>query len=84
MFTIMQFKEKYAQDVIDIVLYFQNDGTRPNVSVADQPDILNIKTEYIDKCGNFWFAVYNDDLIGTIGLMPFTEDTAVLKKVFCV
>lgn len=35
MITISQFEDKYIQDVIDLVLHFQNDGTRPIVSVDD-------------------------------------------------
>lgn len=35
MITISQFKGMYTQDVINIVLHFQNDGTRPIVSVDD-------------------------------------------------
>ena len=35
MISIIQFKEQYTQDVIDLVLHFQNDGTRPLVTVAD-------------------------------------------------
>lgn len=42
MITITQFEEFYTQDVIDLVLHFQNDGTRPIVTVADQPDLLHI------------------------------------------
>lgn len=53
MITISQFENRYTQDVIDIVLHFQNDGTRPIVSVDDQPDLLNIVDEYINKGGNF-------------------------------
>ena len=56
MITISQFENRYTQDVIDIVLHFQNDGTRPIVSVDDQPDLLNIVDEYINKGGNFWIA----------------------------
>lgn len=47
MITIEQFEDKYTQDVINMVLHFQNDGTRPAISVDDQPDLLNIAGEYI-------------------------------------
>lgn len=53
MITITQFEDRYTQGIIDIVLHFQNDGTRPLVLVDDQPDLLNIVGEYIDKGGNF-------------------------------
>lgn len=56
MITITQFEQKYTQDVIDVVLHFQNDGTRAPVSVADQSDLLQITAEYIDMGGNFWIA----------------------------
>lgn len=82
MITINQFEEKYTQDVINIVLHFQNDGTRPLVSVNDQPDLLNITHEYIDKGGKFWIATDDGKLIGTIGFMPYGTETAVLKKFF--
>lgn len=82
MITISQFEDKYTQDVIDLVLHFQNDGTRPIVTVNDQPDLLNITYEYIDKGGNFWIAKDNKKLIGSIGIMPYSNEIAVLKKFF--
>lgn len=82
MITISQFEDTYTQDVINIVLHFQNDGTRPPVSVDDQPDLLNIVGEYIDKGGNFWIAKDGEKLIGSIGIMPYSPESAVLKKFF--
>ena len=82
MITISQFEDKYTQDVIDLVLHFQNDGTRPIVTVNDQPDMLNITHEYINKGGNFWIAKDNERLIGSIGIMPYSDQIAVLKKFF--
>lgn len=82
MITINQFEDKYTQDVIDIVLHFQNDGTRSIVSVANQPDLLSIRDEYINKGGNFWIAKDNKALIGTIGIMPYSKEIAILKKFF--
>lgn len=46
MISIIQFKESYTQDIIDLVLHFQNDGTRPSVTVNDQKDLLNIRECY--------------------------------------
>lgn len=82
MITISQFEDRYTQDVINLVLHFQNDGTRPIVSVDDQPDLLNIVGEYIVKGGNFWIARDGERLIGSIGIMPYSAEIAVLKKFF--
>lgn len=82
MISIIQFKEQYTQDVIDLVLHFLNDGTRPHVTVADQPDLLTITDSYINAGGNFWIATENEKLIGSIGIMPCGKDIAILKKFF--
>lgn len=82
MISIIQFEERYAQDVVDLVLHFQNDGTRPFVTIDDQPDLRNIEDSYIRAGGNFWIAVENDKLLGSIGLIPCSDEIAVLKKFF--
>lgn len=82
MILINQFTEEYTNDVIELVLHFQNDGTRPPVTVKDQPDLLNITDSYINAGGNFWIATENGKLVGTVGIMPCGEKTAILKKFF--
>ena len=84
MISITQFKDCYTQDVIDLVLHFQNDGTRPLVTVNDQPDLLNIKECYLNAGGNFWVATDNGKLAGSIGIMPYGKEVAVLKSFLCM
>ena len=69
-------------EVIALVLHCQNDGTRPLVSVEDQPELLRIKEEYIDGGGNFWVAKENGKVAGTIGLMNKGNGLCILKKFF--
>ena len=66
-------------EVIALVLHCQNDGTRPLVSVEDQPELLRIKEEYIDGGGNFWVAKENGKVAGTIGLMNKGNGLCILK-----
>lgn len=82
MITITPFEEFYTQDVIDLVLHFQNDGTRPIVTVEDQPDMLHITDAYFRIGGSFWIARDGEKLAGTIGIMPCGNGVAVLKKFF--
>ncbi len=82
MITISRFSDRYTQDVIDLALHFQNDGTRPPVSVADQPDLLQIEDSYIKPGGGFWIATDDGRLVGTVGLMPHGDGIAILKKFF--
>ena len=82
MISIERFQDFDTEEVINLVLHFQNDGTRPLVSVEEQPDLLHITEEYMGRGGYFWVAKEDGNLIGTIGLMPYTKDIAVLKKFF--
>lgn len=82
MISIEKFCDSDTNDVIDLVLHFQNDGTRPIITVDDQPDLLNITKEYIDAGGYFWVAKNDNRLIGSIGLMLYTKEIAILKKFF--
>lgn len=81
---ICNFTPEYTEDVIKLVLHFQNDGTRPHVTVDDQPDLLTIEDSYINAGGNFWIAREKGSgrLVGSIGLMPYTDGVALLKKFF--
>lgn len=81
---ICKFTPDYTQDVIDLVLHFQNDGTRPRVSVDDQPDLLSIEESYIKAGGYFWIAREKEagNLVGSIGIKPYTNEVAVMKKFF--
>ena len=82
MYEIKAFETKYLEAVIRLVLHCQNDGTRPRVSVADQPELLNIEEKYFAGGGFFWIAVERERLAGTIGLMNYGNGTGILKKFF--
>ncbi len=79
---IAVFEHKYTKEIIDLVLSCQNDGTRPIVGIESQPDLLNIQSEYIDKGGNFWVALEDDKVIGTIAFLPHSNKIGILKKFF--
>ncbi|MFR6495899.1 MAG: hypothetical protein ACLUOF_05390 [Ruminococcus sp.] len=70
MITITLFEEFYTQDVIDLVLHFQNDGTRPIVTVEDQPDLLHITDAYFRIGGSFWIARDGENLPAPSALCP--------------
>ena len=53
MIEIKNTKTNIKMRVIRLVLSCQNDGTRPIVSIADQPELLNINQEYFTNGGYF-------------------------------
>jgi N-acetylglutamate synthase-like GNAT family acetyltransferase len=80
---IQIYDNKYKQEVIDLILYVQNIEYEVGISIEDQPDILDIKRNYIDSGGCFWIALNQEgNVIGSIGLQNKTKEVAVLKKFF--
>lgn len=82
MIEIKTYSEADQAEIIALVLHCQNDGTRPPVTVDNQPDLLRIREEYIDGGGNFWVAKENNRVAGCIGIKNYGSGISVLKKFF--
>jgi uncharacterized protein (DUF302 family)/GNAT superfamily N-acetyltransferase len=68
------------QEVAALVLGIQDDEAGLNLTIDDQPDLLDIAGAYRE--GGFWVAVdTNERIVGTIGLLHYGR-TGVLKKLF--
>lgn len=80
---IQLYDDKYKKEVIDLILYVQNVEYEVGITIEEQPDILDIKKNYIDNGGHFWIALNQEgNVIGSIGLEKKTKKVAVLKKFF--
>lgn len=79
---IQTYIEADREEIIALVLHCQNDGTRPLVSVDDQPELLHIREKYLGNGGNFWVAKEQGKVAGSIGLMMYSSGLAILKKFF--
>lgn len=82
MITIDSYHKGDEPFIIKLCLHFQNDGTRPIISVSQQPDLLHIKEHYLDNGGGFWVAKDNELVVGTIALQRGEDDVYILKKFF--
>lgn len=68
------------EEVADLILSIQNGEAGLNLSIEDQPDLLDIPNGYRD--GGFWIATDDGDaIVGSIGLLAIGL-TGVLKKFF--
>ena len=76
------YTEKYKANIATLILNIQNNEFNVPVTLADQPDLLNIEKFYCIKDGNFWVAVEDKKLIGTIALIDFDKGQAALRKMF--
>jgi len=82
MIEIKNYTEPDTKEIITLVLHCQNDGTRPPVTIENQPELLCIREKYIDGGGNFWVAKENGKVAGSIGLMNAGNGFGILKKFF--
>lgn len=82
MITIQPYEPTDRDEIIQLVLHCQNDGSRPTVSVQDQPELLSIPETYLAPGGAFWVAKEQGRVIGSIGLMNAGGGIGLLKKFF--
>ena len=52
------------------------------ITINDQPDLLTIETFYQKDKGNFWCAVVDDDVVGTIALIDMNDGSGCIRKMF--
>lgn len=79
---IITYQEKYKQQIINLILNIQNNESKVNLTLQDQPDLKDINKNYIETGGNFWLVLNdNETVIGTLALMK-KGDYAILKKFF--
>ncbi len=82
MIKIETYTEKYKQDIAALILNIQNNEFNVPLTLADQPDLLDIENFYFKKNSHFWVAVEDEKLIGTIALIDFDNGQAALRKMF--
>lgn len=82
MLEIKEYTLSDKDEVIELILHCQNDGTRPLVTIDDQPELLYIIDKYIVPGGRFWVAKDCGKIVGTIGIMNKGGGLGILKKFF--
>jgi DNA-binding MarR family transcriptional regulator/N-acetylglutamate synthase-like GNAT family acetyltransferase len=78
---ICEYTSIYRQEIIDMILKIQQDEYKLPISIKDQPDLEDIDIFYRKK-GEFWVAVNETGVIGTIGIIDIGNGNAVLRKMF--
>ncbi|MCD7741461.1 MAG: GNAT family N-acetyltransferase [Ruminococcus sp.] len=79
---IFCYQEKYKNAVIDLILHIQNEEYKIDLTLDEQPDLMDIVSFYQKGGGEFWVAINDGEIIGTIAFMNYGDSNAVLKKFF--
>lgn len=80
--TIREFTKKYQDEIVSLILDIQQNEYNIPISKEDQPDITDIETFYTNKNGNFWVALSQGEVIGTIALLDIGNNQGVIRKMF--
>jgi N-acetylglutamate synthase-like GNAT family acetyltransferase len=79
---IRHYEPADADPVRDLVLSIQRREFGMDITAEDQPDLLDVPTFFRHGAGNFWVAIEDGVLAGTIGLVDIGNAQGALRKMF--
>lgn len=77
-----QYRNEYQAQVADLILQIQQQEYNIPITKDDQPDLFKVEEFYQTGNGNFWVAIYNDKVVGTISLLDIGNHQVALRKMF--
>lgn len=80
--NVEAYTERYKQQVFDLIIPIQREEFNIPISPADQPDLQQISTFYQNNNGNFWLAINDGRVVGTISLLDIGNRQGALRKMF--
>ena len=82
MIEIVPFESKHAEGVVTVILPIQQSEFEIPISLELQPDLQNIPAYYRRGSGNFWVALANEEVVGTVALLDIGNNQGALRKMF--
>lgn len=82
MITIVPYAAEHQQQVIEVILPIQQCEFEVPITLAKQPDLLDIPAFYQTRQGNFWVALADGRVVGTIALVDLGDGLGALRKMF--
>ncbi|WP_075618510.1 GNAT family N-acetyltransferase [Paenisporosarcina indica] len=76
------YSHKFQEQVVDLILHIQQQEYNIQITKEDQPDLFNIPEFYQTGNGNFWVALYDNKVVGTISLLDLGNQQVALRKMF--
>lgn len=79
---IEPYTDAYRQQVIELIVRIQQDEFQIPITAAEQPDLQQIPGFYQKDNGNFWLAISDAGVVGTIALLDIGDHQGALRKMF--
>lgn len=78
---IKTFSENLINEVLTLILNIQQNEFNISIKLEDQPDLFEIENFYRKNGGEFWVAMINKEVVGTIAMLRI-NDIGVIRKMF--
>lgn len=82
MIEVVPFSLQYHAGVLDVILPIQRSEFGIPISFEDQVDLHDIPRFYQSGAGNFWVALADTRVVGTISLLDIGNAQGALRKMF--
>lgn len=79
---IIPFRRELTSEVIAVIVGVQRDEFAIDITADQQPDLPDIPGFYQVRSGNFWVAVADGRVVGTIALLDIGNQQGALRKMF--
>ena len=76
------YSDLYKEEIGHLIVNIQREEFNIPITLADQPDLNNIRDFYQVGKGNFWVATVDGKVAGTIGLLDISQGQGALRKMF--
>tara|TARA_R110002072_G_scaffold302674_1_gene487195 strand:+ start:4682 stop:5164 length:483 start_codon:yes stop_codon:yes gene_type:complete len=82
MIEISEYTPDDRRAVIDLILDIQNNEFGIAITEEQQPDLQDIPSFYQHGNGNFWVAMHQGIVVGSISLLDIGNGESALRKMF--
>lgn len=82
--TIARFEPEMRSEIGALIVGIQQQEFGLPITLADQPDLLDVPAFYQVGTGEFWVARIGDQTVGTLALKDIGNGEMALRKMFVV
>lgn len=79
---IVEYNPSFQSQVEELVLPIQLEEFKVPITKEEQPDLMDIQGTFQRGNGNFWVALQDGEVVGTIGIVDIGHGCVALKKMF--
>lgn len=79
---VLEFRPSFQSDVSRLIVGIQRDEFGIDITAEQQPDLGDIPGFYQVRSGNFWVALADGRVVGTISLLDIGNQQGALRKMF--